>query len=310
MIWPFRPASPSPPSPLPVDAAVIVRRARHLRFRVRSGAVADLAGAYQGARPGTGLAFRELRPYEPGDDVRHLDGNATARQGRPYVRHFAEERALGVWLIVDVSASLRFGPEGRTKADRAAQAAALIVAAAIRSGDRAGLVLVGDRIETEVPQGGGTRHLSRLLRALVATPAASRTTNLTAGLDTISRSARRSLVVALGDFLTLEAEGPWRRAARRHEVVALRIIEPREEALPVAGLIALEDAETGARRIVDAGSRRVRAAYALAARERRAAFRAWCAGAGLTGLDLSTAEDPLAPLIRFFRGRPARRWAP
>src|SRR3954468_19056284 len=117
MIWPFRRRRPeSPPTP-PVDAAAIVRQARRLRFRVRPGAVSALAGAYLGARPGTGLAFRELRPYEPGGDVRPLGWKATARQGRPYVRHFAEERALAVWLLVDISASLRFGPEGRTKAD-------------------------------------------------------------------------------------------------------------------------------------------------------------------------------------------------
>jgi len=308
MLWPFRHTPPPPPPP--VDAAAIVRRARRLRFRVKPGAVSALAGAYLGARPGTGLAFNELRPYEPGDDVRHLDWNATARQGRPYVRHFVEERALAVWLIVDISASLRFGPEGRSKADRAAQAAALIAAAAIRNGDRAGLVLVSDRIEAELPPAGGTRQLARLLRALVATPAASRRTSLTAGLGAIGRSARRSLIVALGDFLTPEPEGPWRRAARRHEVAAIRLVEPREEALPAAGLIALEDAETGTRRVVDAGSRRVRAAYGRAAQDRRAAFRSWCAGAGLAGVDVSTADDPLVPLVRFFRGRPSRRWSP
>src|SRR6516225_3658466 len=139
--WPWsfrRRASPASVAPK-VDASAIVRKARRLRFRVRRGAVTDLAGAYLGARPGSGLAFAELRPYEPGDDVRHLDWNVTARQGRPFVRRFAEERALTVWLIVDISASLRFGPDGRTKADRAVQSAALLATAAIQAGDRAGL---------------------------------------------------------------------------------------------------------------------------------------------------------------------------
>src|SRR5215831_14502700 len=176
MIWPFRRRAPAP-RPASLDAAAIVRRARRLRFRVRPDAVSQLAGAYHGARPGIGLTFAELRAYEPGDDVRHLDWNVTARQGRPYVRRFIEERALSLWLIVDVSASLRFGPEGRTKADRAAQAAALLAAAAIRNGDHAGLALVSDRIEAELPPAGGTRHLARLLRTLVATPASSRKTD-------------------------------------------------------------------------------------------------------------------------------------
>src|SRR3954471_4853367 len=116
MRWPFRPRPTEPTSP-PLDAAAIVRQARRLRFRVKPEGVSALAGAYLGARPGTGLTFAELRAYEPGDDVRHLDWNVTARQGKPYVRRFVEERALTLWLIVDVSASLRFGPEGRTKAD-------------------------------------------------------------------------------------------------------------------------------------------------------------------------------------------------
>jgi uncharacterized protein (DUF58 family) len=287
-----------------------VRRARRLRFRVRPEAVSALAGAYLGARPGTGLTFAELRAYEPGDDVRHLDWNVTARQGRPFVRRYVEERALTLWLLVDISASLRFGPDGRTKADRAAQSAALLAAAAIQNGDRAGLALVSDRVETELPPEGGTRHLARLLRALVATPATSRRTQLSAGLRRPGRSARRGLIVVLSDFLEPEPLGPWRRVARRHDLVALRLIEPREEALPDAGLLALEDAESGARRIIDSGSKRVRAAYARAARERRAAFRSWCADVHMVGYDLPTDEDPIGPLLRLFHGRAVRRGPP
>ncbi len=163
MVWPFRRREP-PARPAPIDAAAIVRRARRLRFRVRPGAVSQLAGAYHGARPGIGLTFAELRAYEPGDDVRHLDWNVTARQGRPFVRRYIEERCLSLWLVVDVSASMRFGPERGTKADRAAQAAALLATAAIQNGDRAGLVLVSDRIELELPPAGGVRHLSQLVR--------------------------------------------------------------------------------------------------------------------------------------------------
>ena len=137
--------------PTPLDATAIVRRARRLRFRVKPGAVSQLAGAYHGARPGVGLTFAELRAYEPGDDVRHIDWNVTARQGRPFVRRFVEERALSLWLVVDVSASMRFGLERATKADRAAQAAALLATAAVQNGDRVGLVLVSDRIELELP---------------------------------------------------------------------------------------------------------------------------------------------------------------
>jgi uncharacterized protein (DUF58 family) len=301
-----RRAKPEPERP-PVDAAAIVRQARRLRFRVKPEAVSALAGAYHGARPGAGLMFAEIRAYEPGDDVRHLDWNVTARQGKPYVRRYIEERSLTLWLIVDISASLRFGPDGRTKADRAAQCAALLAAAAIQNGDRVGLALVSDRVEFELRPGGGTRHLAQLLRALIATPASSRRTAVSVGLDRLGRSVRRALIVVISDFIELEPVAHWRRVAKRHEVVALRVAEPREEELPRVGLISLEDAESGARRIVDAGSRRVRQAYAAAARERSAAYRSWCADAGAIGHDLSTADDPLGPLLRIFRGQAPRR---
>src|SRR5262245_50123992 len=205
MIWPFRTKHSEPIPRRSPDAAAIVRQARRLRFRVRPEAVAALAGAYLGARPGTGLTFAELRAYEPGDDVRHLDWNVTARQGKPYVRRFVEERALTLWLIVDVSASLRFGPEGKTKADRAAQAAALLATAAVGNGDRVGLTMVSDRVEALLPPGGGDRHLARVVRALVATPTTSRRTDLAAGLPRLRRFSRRALVVVLSDFL---APGP------------------------------------------------------------------------------------------------------
>ena len=310
MIWPFRRQTSEPERASAVDAAAIVRRARRLRFRVRPEAVALLAGAYHGARPGLGLTFAELRAYEPGDDVRHLDWNVTARQGRPYVRRFVEERALTLWLIVDVSASLRFGPEGRSKADRAAQAAALLATAAIQNGDRVGLLMVSDRVEAELPPGGGTRHLSRLVRALVATPTASRRTALTVGLAPGPLGRARALIVVLSDFLTAEPVGVWQRASRRHQVIAIRLVDPREEALPDAGLIDLEDAELGTRRVVDSGSARVRDAYAEAARRRRSEYRRWCAAAGLTGFEISTGDDPIGPLIRLFSGRAAHRGGP
>lgn len=309
MIWPFRAKKTEPTRSSALDAAAIVRQSRRLRFRVRPGAVSLLAGAYHGARPGIGLTFAELRAYEPGDDVRHLDWNVTARQGRPYVRRFIEERSLVLWLLVDVSASLRFGPEGRTKADRASQAAALLATAAIQNGDRVGLALISDRVEAELPPGSGTRHLARVVRALVATPASSRRTALAVGLSRLRRSSRRAFIVVLSDFLTPEPVGIWRQASRRHEVVAIRLVDPREDILPDAGLIALEDAELGTRRIIDSSSSRVRAAYAEAAQKRRLDHRRWCASAGLTSHEISTTDDPIGPLIQFFTGRANRRGA-
>jgi uncharacterized protein (DUF58 family) len=293
-----------------LDAAALMRRARRLRFRVRPRSTLALAGAYHAARPGAGLTFAELKPYEPGDDVRHLDWNVTARQGRPYVRRYVEERSLLLWLVVDVSGSLRCGPSGRSRADRAAQAAALLAAAAVQNGDRVGLTLVSDRIEADVPPGSGARHLARVLRALVvAPPAAARGTDLAAALPVARRRrARRRLMVLLSDFLTPPPAAPWRAALRGVEQVALRLVDPGDGALAAgAGLLALRDAESGRTRLVDAGSRRVRLAYARAATARAAGFRSWCEAVGASGHDLSTADDPARPLLRIMRDRARSR---
>jgi uncharacterized protein (DUF58 family) len=308
MIWPFR-GRESPARAAPLDAAAIVRRARRLRFRVRPGAVSQLAGAYHGARPGIGLTFAELRAYEPGDDVRHLDWNVTARQGRPFVRRYVEERALSLWLVVDVSASMRFGRERATKADRAAQAAALLATAAVQNGDRAGLVLVSDRIELELAAAGGVRHLSQLVRALVATPTTSPKTKLSVGLARVRRATRRAMLVVISDFVTEEPVGTWRRVARRHDTIALRVVDLRESQLPDCGLIALEDSERGARTIVDSRSKRVRKRYAQAAAARSQAFQRWCANSGIQPFTMTTDVDPIIPLIELFSSRAARRGA-
>lgn len=292
-----------------VDPLALLRQVRRLKFQNRPEALLELAGAYLGARPGTGLTFSELRAYEPGDDVRHLDWNVTARQGRPFVRRYVEERAMALWLVVDVSASMRFGPEGRSKADRAAQAAALLAAAAVQNGDFAGLLQVSERVETEIRPRAGMRHLSSLLRALVSAPVASGKTNLGAAFLPIRRSKRRTLVVVLSDFLEPGTAAEWQRLTRQHDVVGFRLVEPREEALPRSALLSLEEAETGRGRVVDAGSRRVREAYEAAARQRRERFRRFAIEAGLIGFALPTEEEPISALLRAFRELRGRRRA-
>ncbi len=290
---------------LEVDAAAIIRQARRLRFRVRPGAIAALAGAYLGARPGTGLTFAELRAYEPGDDVRRLDWNATARQGRPYVRRCVEERALTVWLAVDVSASMRFGGEGETKADRAAQAAALLAAAAIQNGDRVGLLLVTDHIETELLPAGGARHLARIVRSLVAASTSSKRTSLGAVATRLGRTRRGALILLISDFLSHEPVGRWRGIARRNDLIALRIVDPREEAPPRSGLVDIADLESGRKRTIDLASRSIHARYIKIAKRRSDLFLDWCADAGATPVRIDTTVDPLLPLLRCFQGREA-----
>jgi uncharacterized protein (DUF58 family) len=290
-----------------VDAARILRQARRLRFLAHPRALADLAGAYHGARPGSGLTFAELRPYEPGDDVRHIDWNVTARQQRPYVRHFTEERALTLWLAADLSASMRFGLVGKTKADRACQAAALLASAAIQNGDRVGLLLVTDRIEEELLPRNGLRHLSRVLRSLVSGPTASRGSDLSVVPARFGRRARRSLIVAISDFRAPLVHVAWRRLAAKHQVIAVRVTDPLEDRLPDVGLLAAAEPETGQNVWIDTGSARAQALYQADAARRLREFERFCHETGIAAWSLSTAHDPLQRLQLLLRESPGPR---
>ena len=253
------------------------------------------------------MTFAELRAYEPGDDVRHLDWNVTARQGRPFVRRFVEERALSLWLVVDVSASMRFGPERTTKADRAAQAAALLATAAIQNGDRAGLILVSDRIELELAPAGGVRHLSQVVRALVATPTSSPKTKLSVGLARVRRTARRAMLVVISDFVTEEPVGSWRRVARRHDTIALAGRRSPRTKLPDAGTDRPRGRRGGPGPHGRFESRPASRELRAAPRSTYQAFQCWCANSGIHAFTMATDVDPIIPLIELFSKRATRR---
>ena len=216
---------------------------------------------------------------------------------------------LSLWLVVDVSASMRFGPERSTKADRAAQAAALLATAAIQNGDRAGLILVSDRIELELAPAGGVRHLSQLVRALVATPTSSPKTRLSVGLARVRRTARRAMLVVISDFVTEEPVGSWRRVARRHDTIALRVVDPREEQAARRRTDRPRRRRGGPdspdRLELDQGQKR----YETAALERSQAFQRWCANSGIQAFTMTTNVDPIVPLIELFSKRATRRGA-
>jgi uncharacterized protein (DUF58 family) len=285
-------------------AATLLRQARRLRFRVDPRALADLAGAYHSARPGVGLVFSELRPYEPGDDVRHIDWNVTARMSRPYVRHYVEERALTLRLVVDASTRMTFGLPGRTKLDRASQAAALLASAAIQNGDRVGLEIVGDRGGRSLQPRTGVRHLARILRALIAGGDAARTQGGSEALGRLAARERRSLVVVLGDFAGVEPGRSWRRLARRHRVTAIRVVDPMEEELPVLGLLETRSLDDGGPALIDTGSEDVRRGYREEAARVRRAFERTCDDAGMVRMTLSTRQEPIAALLEHFRKAP------
>jgi uncharacterized protein (DUF58 family) len=249
-----------------------------------------------------------VREYQPGDDVRAIDWNVTARRGIPYVKQFAEERELTVILAVDGSASTRFGTQGALKRERAAEVAAVLGLAASRNNDRAGALLFAEGIELYVPPKKGKTHVLRLVRDILSFDPPARGTDLAGAIRFLTRVLhRRSVVFLLSDFLDEGFEKPLAALAVRHDVVALVLEDRRDHELPDIGLIEAVEPETGARRWLDTSSERVRSAYRAAAEraagERSAAFQR----AGIDAVTLDTMADWVEPMRRFFQARERAR---
>ncbi len=291
----------------------LVRKVRNIEIRTR-GAVNELfSGEYHSAFKGRGIEFSEVREYVPGDDVRAIDWNVTAREGRPFIKLFEEERELIVMLLVDVSASGNFGSVAAMKREMAAEIAAVLAFSALRSGDKVGMALFSDDLEQWVPPKQGTSHALRLVRDLLAYQPRGRGTNLASGIETLLRALRkRAIVFLISDFQ--DENSAWREAAKiaaaNHDLVALHIIDPRERDLPPVGWIAAEDPETRDVTWLDSSDRGVRAAL------RRRQWMAiqditnFCARSGIDRIeiDLTEPDQPyFRPLVRFFKERERRR---
>jgi uncharacterized protein (DUF58 family) len=285
----------------------VIRQIRRLQLKARRAVEDLLGGEYHSIFKGTGIAFEEVREYQPGDDIRAIDWNVTARTGHPFVKRFIEERELTVVLAVDCSGSNQFGTRAQQKREVAAELAAVLAFSAIANNDRVGLVQFTDRVERFVPPRKGTRHVLRIIRDVLFYQPQRRGTSLREGLDFLNRVLhRRTIVFLLSDFLDQDFERSFKRTGRRHDLVAVRLTDPREEELPAVGLLELEDAETGARLLLDTNSRQVRDAFAEAARQRREALVALARSAHVDLVEVSTDGGHLDALIRFFRLRERR----
>ncbi|MFN3597674.1 MAG: DUF58 domain-containing protein [Rubricoccaceae bacterium] len=282
----------------------LLRKIRRLEVRTRGRVESVFGGAYHSAFKGRGIEFAEVRPYLYGDDVRAIDWNVSARLGEPFVKLYHEEREQTLLLLVDVSASGHFGRAGQAKRDLAAEVCALLGFSALRNNDQVGLALFTDRVERFVPPGKGRRHVLRLVRDLYAHEAAARGTRLAAALEHALRVLRRrAIVVLVSDFLDAGYGHALRAVAARHDLVAVRVVDAREEALPPVGLLAVVDAETGRPALVDTGSAAARAAFAAHAARQRAATEALLAEARVDLVTVRTGEDAADPLAAFFRRR-------
>ena len=284
----------------------LIARVKRIEITTRQLVEEGLAGEYHSVFKGRGMEFDEVRQYIPGDDVRTIDWNVTARTGEPYVKSYVEERELTVMLAVDVSRSGDFGTRNWFKRELAVELAAVMSIAATTNNDKVGLLLFTDKVELLVPPMKGRSHVLRMLRDLLAFEPAGTGTDIRLALDTIYvLLKRRSIVFLISDFLA--DAGSYRQAMlvtnRRHDVAAFDISDPLEREMADVGVIALEDAETGRQRLVDTGDRQWRREFAERVARLDAEKSDVLAAAGVDRVRLTTERDYIAEVGAFFKNR-------
>jgi uncharacterized protein (DUF58 family) len=288
-----------------VTAAELARKVRLVELRARRTAGGLVSGAYHSAFKGQGVEFQEVREYVPGDDTRAIDWNVTARVGRPYLKRYAEERDQTVVILLDASGSHRGSAVRPTeptalKQDATAEVFAALAFAALFNKDETALVLFTNGVELYVPPARGQRHVLRLIRDVLAFQPRSPGTDLTGALEFLCHvRRRRSLVFLVSDFQDRGFEHSLRTAARRHDVVAFTVFDPREERLPDCGLVEFEDAETGARWLADTADRRVRDAWQRCARRHATELQSVFRSAAVDHLRIEAGSDYMRRLVAF-----------
>lgn len=282
----------------------LFKKIRKLEIRTK-GLVSNIfGGEYQSAFKGQGMEFAEVRPYQYGDDIRSIDWNVSARYDDTFVKIFEEEREQTLLLVVDISGSGDFGSSYKFKREIAAEICAIVAFSAILNNDKVGLLLFSDHVELFVPPKKGRRHVLRLIRDLFAHERTSTQTNLSVALNHVVHVLnRRSIVLLVSDFMDDEFEAPLRAVARRHDTVAVHLLDPREIELPEVGLLELTDAETEENIVVDTSSELVRTAFATRARSRIDLVEEVLFRSRVDRIPIHTDKGYIEPLIRFFRYR-------
>jgi uncharacterized protein (DUF58 family) len=284
-----------------------LKAVRKIQIRT-SHLVSDLfAGQYQSVFKGRGMEFAEVRHYLPGDDIRTIDWNVTARTGVPHVKRFVEERELTVMLLVDTSASTHFGTVKQLKSEMAAEMAALFAFSAITNNDKVGLVMFSDHVELALPPRKGTRHVLRVIREVLSFSPQGRGTDISAALEYLSRvTKRRCVTFVISDFLDTRARLALKIANRRHDVIAVVLDDPRDLTLPDVGLIALQDAETGEQLLLDTGDHRVRRDFEQRSQAARRDRDRMLRGIDVDAVVVRTDRPYTEALLRFFHMREHR----
>ncbi len=286
----------------------LLRKVRLIELKTRGLSDHIFSGEYHSAFKGRGMTFSEVREYVPGDEVRTLDWNVTARFGHPFVKVFEEERELTVMLVADVSASENFGTALQLKRELITEVCATIAFSAIKNNDKVGLILFSDRVEKFIPPKKGRSHILRLVRELLEFRAEGKGTDIQEALRVMNNVIKkRCIAFLISDMMDEGFEDVLKIANRRHDLVVLRTTDPREAELPDVGLVQFVDPETGAARWVDTGDRRVRNAYRAAALKHQHRTREILRRSGVDHAVISTQEGYIRPLMELFKKREGAR---
>lgn len=285
----------------------LIKKLRVIEIHTSKLATEQLAGSYHSVFKGRGISFSEVRQYQPGDDIRFIDWNVSARMNDVYVKLFVEEREMTVMLLVDLSASERYGSREQPKAELIAEVAALFAFSAIKNNDRVGLIMFTDHVEKVVPPKKGQKHVMRVIAEIMAFRPEGRGTNLAAALEVLgSVTRRKSVALLISDFADYGYEHALRVAAARHDLIPVTVVDPHEEELPDIGLAMIEDLETGAVVPVDTSDKRVRDAYSARLLRERVAREAMFRRLSIDPVTVRTDRPYINPLIDFFRRRKSR----
>ncbi len=285
----------------------ILKTVRRIQIRTKRMVSDVFAGEYHSVFKGQGMEFQEVREYVPGDDIRAIDWNVTARMGHPFIKQFTEERELTVMLLVDISGSHLFGHTPQLKRDLAAEIAAVLAFAAIRNNDRVGLILFSNAIERYIPPRKGTTHVLRVIREVLSARPRNSGTQIEPALEFLNRvTTRRTVAFLISDFLDDGYERALRITAKRHDLIGVVVGDRRENSWPSAGLVDWVDAESGRRFLVDTSSAATRKALATLRADQRLALLTMLRAADVDTMEVYAGEPYERELVRFFKLRERR----
>jgi uncharacterized protein (DUF58 family) len=291
-----------------METKELLKKVRHLEIRTRGLVNQVFSGEYHSVFKGRGMTFSEVREYQMGDDIRTIDWNVTARFNHPFVKVFEEERELTVMLLVDMSGSQFFGSQGQLKRDIAVEISAILAFSAMKNNDKVGALLFSDQIEQFIPPRKGRSHALRIVRELISFEPGRPATSIQTALEYLNRVLKkRSIVFVISDFMDEGYETALRIAGRRHDLIGISLVDPREMELPKVGLMTIRDAETGEQRWIDTSDARLRAAYQAYRRSVLDSRRALFLKAKLDAIEVRLGQSYMKPLTDFFRLR-ERRW--